>query len=109
MIGERLNELRKDMGITQDDLAKALSLTKFTISSYEKDKSTPCDEIKVQIAKYFNVSLDYLLGLVSEPHSFIRDRNVVELPKILSEADKREIREYIEFKTERTKRRTKNV
>ena len=41
MIGERLSELRKDAGMSQQELADMLSLTKYTISSYEREKTMP--------------------------------------------------------------------
>lgn len=97
MIGERLCDLRKDKGITQETLAQELSLTKFTISSYEKDKSTPNDEIKVAIAKYFDVSLDYLLGLINEPFSYKRESDTIIIPKSLPSSTKVSVAEYIEF------------
>ena len=39
MIGERLLDLRKDAGLTQDELAVILKINKHSISSYERDKS----------------------------------------------------------------------
>ena len=60
MIGERLLDLRKDAGLTQDELAAILRINKHSISSYEREKSEPPDAIKIEIAKYFNVSIDYL-------------------------------------------------
>ena len=80
MIGERLAELRKDRGISQQELADMLSLTKFTISSYEREKTMPSDEIKVELAKIFNVSLDYLLGLIDEPLPYNRGGNIIRIP-----------------------------
>ena len=63
LIGERLYDLRKDAGLTQDELAAILNINKHSISSYEREKSEPPDAIKIGIAKYFHVSVDYLLGL----------------------------------------------
>lgn len=62
MEGERLSELRKDNGLTQKDLAEILGVSENSISLYERNINTPDDELKVKIANYFNVSLDYLLG-----------------------------------------------
>ena len=62
MIGERLQELRKDAGLTQDELAIILSINKHSISSYERDKIEPPDTIKIAMAQLFHVSVDYLLG-----------------------------------------------
>lgn len=83
MIGERLAELRKDAGISQQELADRLSLTKFTISSYEREKTMPSDEIKIELAKIFNVSLDYLIGLIDEPIPYKRRENFINLPENL--------------------------
>lgn len=63
MDGERLSELRKDKGMTQKELAEALSVSLNSVSLYERNLSTPDDDAKVRIARLFNVSLDYLMGL----------------------------------------------
>ena len=62
MIGERLLDLRKDAGLTQDELAGVLNINKHSISSYERDKSEPPDIIKIAMAEFFGVSVDSLLG-----------------------------------------------
>ncbi|MBR2735512.1 MAG: helix-turn-helix transcriptional regulator [Clostridia bacterium] len=62
MVGERLSELRKDRGLKQKELADKLGISVHTISSYERNLSTPDDEMKIRIAKFFGVSVDYLLG-----------------------------------------------
>lgn len=80
MIGERLYELRRDANLTQDQLADILKINKHSISSYERDKSEPPDEIKVCIARYFNVSVDYLLGLVSDSRPLEPGANYLRLP-----------------------------
>ena len=67
IFGEILSELRKDRGLTQQDLANQLSVSVHTISSYERNLILPSDEIKIQIAKLFNVSLDYLFGVTPNP------------------------------------------
>lgn len=61
-LADRLKELRKSKNLTQTDLGKILGVGKTTISMYETNNSTPNDEIKLKIAEFFNVSLDYLLG-----------------------------------------------
>ncbi|MBD7912022.1 MULTISPECIES: helix-turn-helix domain-containing protein [Clostridium] len=61
-LSDRLKELRKENNMTQSDLGKILGVGKTTISMYENGNSTPNDEIKIKIANYFNISLDYLLG-----------------------------------------------
>lgn len=58
----RLEELRKNKGISQDTLAQDLNMTQQRISAYEKGKREPDIETIKQFAEYFDVSTDYLLG-----------------------------------------------
>ena len=60
MIGGRLKQLRKNKGISQRELAEILGVRKTAVSLYETDKNDPADSIKITLAKYFNISLDYL-------------------------------------------------
>ena len=73
MIGERLQELRKDHGVSQAQLAELLGVSHYTISSYECNRSDPDDNSKIIIAKLFDVSVDYLIGLIDEPLSFTKE------------------------------------
>lgn len=63
MIGERLAEIRKDHGDTQQTLADKLRITKYTVSSWEQEKSEPNHEMLVTICRLYGVASDYLLGL----------------------------------------------
>ena len=58
MIGERLLDLRKDAGLTQDELAGVLNINKHSISSYERDKSEPPDIIKIAMNRVYKRLLD---------------------------------------------------
>lgn len=62
MYGNRLKELRKEQNITQSNLAKILNVTQDSISLWEKNKRVPDTQYIIQLADYFNVSADYLLG-----------------------------------------------
>jgi len=97
MIGERLLELRKDADLTQDDLADILKINKHSISSYERNRSEPPDVIKIAIAHYFNVSVDYLLGLTDIPTPINRQNQVLRLPANFPEKLLPELMSYIEY------------
>lgn len=58
----KIEELRKKMGLSQEDLAKKLNMTQQRISAYEKGKREPDLETLKLFADFFNVSTDYLLG-----------------------------------------------
>jgi len=97
MIGERLCDLRKDKALTQQELGKLLSLSKFTISSYENERTSPDDKTLISIAKIFNISLDYLMGLTDFPHPYQRETRALVLPPNFDEKQKDQVAEYIEF------------
>ena len=63
MIGERLQEIRKDNGDTQADLARKMNVSKSTVQSWEQGKSSPAHEALIALCRLYDVSSDYLLGL----------------------------------------------
>ena len=63
MFAQRLKELRKEYELTQFQLAKELNVSKQNISDWENGKSETSFELLIKIAKFFKVSIDYLLGL----------------------------------------------
>lgn len=62
-IATKLSELRRAKGVTQDEVASALSVSNKTISKWENSTSSPDLSMLVSLAKYYNVSTDTLLGL----------------------------------------------
>ena len=60
--GELLSELRQSRGMTQKELAKVLYVSDGTISNYENGVHYPDVEKLLDIANFFNVTTDYLLG-----------------------------------------------
>lgn len=61
-IGNRLKHLRQKNKLTQKELAKILNTTQSNISSYESGKTLILTAFLYNYAKYFNVSIDYLVG-----------------------------------------------
>ncbi len=61
--GERLKELRIEKGISQEQLAKNLNLTHGAICLWENNQRIPKLDALILLAKYFNVSLDYIAGV----------------------------------------------
>ncbi|TRZ35922.1 XRE family transcriptional regulator [Niallia circulans] len=59
---ERLKALRKSANISQQILGDAMNVTKVSISGYENGNRKPDTETLQNLADYFNVSTDYLLG-----------------------------------------------
>ena len=62
MLGERIVELRKSKGLSQEELADILSTSRQAVSKWERGESDPDIDRLKDLAVYFNVSIDYLLG-----------------------------------------------
>lgn len=62
MIYERIKELRKEMGLSQEKVAQELSMYVTTYRRYESGERELPMEVAVRIADYYGVSLDYLAG-----------------------------------------------
>ncbi|PWM52611.1 MAG: hypothetical protein DBX60_04465 [Bacillota bacterium] len=60
---ERLMELRKERGLSQATVAKDLGVSLGIVCYWETNKSDPTASNIAKVARYFNVSADYLLGL----------------------------------------------
>lgn len=63
LFSERLFELRTELGIGQVELAKKINVSKGIISLWENGKREPGLSSLVVLAKFFDVSIDYLCGL----------------------------------------------
>lgn len=61
--GLKLKELRLNSGLTQQQLAARLGITKSVVSYYELQERYPSPEVLKKIASVFHVSTDYLLGI----------------------------------------------
>lgn len=58
----KIRELRKNLGLTQADLAKILNVSDRSVGFYETGERDPDTNTLKKLADYFNVSIDYLLG-----------------------------------------------
>lgn len=63
MLGNQIRTLRKSRNISQVTLAKALGVSKQSVSNWENDNIPPSIEMLKKIAIYFSCSTDYLLEL----------------------------------------------
>ena len=70
---DRLRELRNAKDLSQSDFAKQLGISKSSVNMYERGEREPNFKMLEQIADYFNVDMDYLLG-----KSNIRSKNDID-------------------------------
>ena len=90
--GERLQEIRKDHGDTQEEMARKLGFSISTVRKWEQNCCDPALETIVEICRLYNVSADYLLGLTElDPLLF------EEKKKRIPEKSRRELQLFEEF------------
>ena len=103
LVAKRLIELREEHNLNQKELAAKLGVAPNTISSYENESAKPKLDGIIEIARFFNVSIDYLVGLIAEKVPFARDRYVT-LPKDFTDSMRSDVIKYIEFLEYKTKK-----
>ena len=74
MIGERLQEIRRDHGDTQKSLAEKLRVSKPTVQAWELGKSSPNHDMLVTLCRMYQISADYLLGLTDIGPAYTKRR-----------------------------------
>ena len=67
IFAERVRVLRKQRGMSQKELGEAIGLSHKSISTIESGSRTTTLEKLVMLARFFQVSTDYLLGLCEKP------------------------------------------
>lgn len=67
---DRIRNLRINEGLTQEELAKELGISRSTVGMYETGKREADYETLELIADFFNVDMNYLIGWVDSPHSW---------------------------------------
>lgn len=70
----RIRDLRIDRGLTQAQVAAVLHVSQNTYSQYEIGTSRYPLDVVVQLAEYYGVSVDYLVGLTDEPTPYPRKK-----------------------------------
>lgn len=63
MIGDRIKELRKEKNLSQIQLASQIGVSQKAIDYWELGTNEPKSSYIIKLAKYFDVSADYLLGI----------------------------------------------
>lgn len=99
----RLKQLRQKKRLTQGELASILGLKPTAISNYESERNEPSFEKLITLAKYFDVTCDYLLGVTDSylpVGGEVLDKDIVEFfdsYQQLSEENTIELNKYIKY------------
>ncbi len=76
MFDDRLTKLREEIGLNKKEVAKALNMPYTTYLNYENNEREPNSETLIQIANFFNVSIDFLLGVSDVKTTDINIQNI---------------------------------
>ena len=69
---KRIKDLREDKDLSQTEIAKILNMSQTGYSKYEVGTNDIPTKILIQLAKFYNTSVDYLLGITDEPKPYKR-------------------------------------
>lgn len=114
MLKDKLIKLRKQKGLSQYEAADRLGFSRGKLSNYEQGSRQPDYDTLIQLAIFYNVSTDYLLGHETEESKFeyYRNKIVTEFPNIdlmfhdmesLTADDLQDVYEFIKFKKSQKK------
>lgn len=77
----RLRDLREDNDLTQNQVVQDLQIHKTTYTNYEQGKREIPLNLAIQLAKYYNVTLDYIAGLTNEKRPLYSDVKLKRLKR----------------------------
>ena len=96
-IPARLKQLRREKGITQTELASIIGVQRTTIANWETGVRTPNNNAILSMCRYFDVSPDYLCGLVDVRNVVIAPPSFhIDITK-LNHRGQEELNQYYEY------------
>lgn len=104
----KIKELRKTAGLTQENAAKKLNISRQVFANYENEINQPSPEMLCEIADLFNCSIDYLVGREDEDGAIMiygnqlsKDENqLIDKLRTLPDIKKKIAYKYIDFLSE---------
>lgn len=80
----KLKELRNEMQLSQAELAKIFKTTQRNVCNWEQGKFEPDFATLIKLAKFFNVTTDYLLGMEDENLFHVPDASEQKLLRLIA-------------------------
>ncbi|MRI65109.1 helix-turn-helix domain-containing protein [Gracilibacillus thailandensis] len=88
-LSERLKQLRNSKGLFQKEVADKLGIKQNTLSGYENGTRSPDNELLKDIADFYNVTLDYLLGRSDDPTLTEKEnKDFLEIKKLIDKMER---------------------
>ena len=67
---KRIRDLREDKDLNQTEIAKMLGMSQTGYSKYETGENDIPTAILIKLAKFYNTSVDYILGITNDKNSY---------------------------------------
>ena len=83
-IADRIQSLRKNKGISQEELADKIGVTRQSVSKWESEQSTPDIEKIILLSDYFDVTTDYLLKGIENTEKTRVEKNIAPIFNIVA-------------------------
>lgn len=83
MVGDKIKKLREEKKLTQSELANAIGVAQSTIAMIESGKNKGSNDTLIKLAKFFNVSIDYLLN--TEEKLLLATESLEKINKLVKE------------------------
>lgn len=99
---QQVRKLRKERNLSMKEFGNLVGLAESTISLYENGKRQPDNEKLIQMADFFGVSVDYLLGRIEKetpPDMELSEgeKQLIALIKELTDEEAQELSNYVDF------------
>lgn len=91
IFGSRVKQLRQEAGLTMDEFAKKLDITKSRVNMWENKGVVPRHDVLTRVASTFSVTTDYLLGYDADGANQPEDPKLEYLQRGLKQMDKKEL------------------
>lgn len=85
MLGERLKQARKRVGLSQKMLGELLGISQQHVAKWENNENTPATEQIARLAQALSCTTDWLLGLVDSPQKQLLETSLADDERLLLE------------------------
>lgn len=83
-LADKIKSLRENAGLTQAEVARQLGISRSGVNAWEMGLSVPSTQYIVELARNFNVSTDYLLGMKDTPTISIKGLSQKQVSALLN-------------------------
>ena len=91
IFGRRVKDLRENADMSMDELAKELGVSKSRINMWENNGTIPRGDVLIQLANYFKVTTDYLLGNDDTSSLSITNQQLSSLQRNLAKLNSKDL------------------